>query len=97
MIVALAGLFSYLFYIIVKRKTFASETLLKIKQKKYHKESIALEFHKRMKMSGRPNDIKKFQEYKRLARSVSNRTYELYLCDILRLNDTTSLEENFPT
>ena len=52
--------------------------------------------YKRMKQPGRPNDTKKFLEYKHLVRRVTDRTYERYLCHILRLNTTTEQEENSP-
>ena len=52
--------------------------------------------YKRMKRSGRPNDTKKFQEYKHLVRRVTDRTYECYLVDILGINTTTEQEENSP-
>ena len=47
-----------------------------------------------MKRSGRPNDTKKFQEYKHLVRRVTDRAYERYLGDILGINTTTEQEEN---
>ena len=50
-----------------------------------------------MKRSGRPNDTKKFQEYKHLVRSVADRAYERYLGYILGINTTTEQEENSPT
>ena len=52
--------------------------------------------YKRMKRSGRPNDTKKFQEYKHLVHRVTDRAYEHYLGDILRINTTTEQEENSP-
>ena len=52
--------------------------------------------YKRMKRSGRPNDTKKFQEYKHLVRRVIDRAYERYLGDILGINTTTEQEENSP-
>ena len=54
------------------------------------------ELYKWMKRSGRPNDTKKFLEYKHLVRSVTDRTYERYLGDILGINTTTEQEENSP-
>ena len=53
-------------------------------------------FYKRMKRSGRPSDSMKFHEYKHLVRRVTDRAYERYLGDILRLNATDSPEENLP-
>ena len=53
--------------------------------------------YKRMKRSGRPNDLKKFLEYKHLVRRVIDRAYEHYLGDILGINTTTEQEENSPT
>ena len=50
--------------------------------------------YKRMIRSGRPNDTKKFQEYKHLIRRVTDRDYERYLGDILGINTTTEQEEN---
>ena len=52
--------------------------------------------YKRMKRSGRPNDTKKFLEYKHLVRRVIDRAYERYLGDILGTNTTTQQEENTP-
>ena len=52
--------------------------------------------YKRMKRSGRPNDTKKFLEYKHLVRRVIDRAYERYLDDILGINTTTQQEENSP-
>ena len=52
--------------------------------------------YKRMKRSGRPNDTKKFLEYKHLVRRVTDRAYERYLGDILGINTTTEQEENNP-
>ena len=52
--------------------------------------------YKRMKRSGRPNDTKKFQEYKHLVRRVTYMAYKHYLGDILRINTTTEQEENKP-
>ena len=49
-----------------------------------------------MKLSGRPNDTKKFLEYKHLVRRVTDRAYERYLGDILGINITTEQEENSP-
>ena len=46
--------------------------------------------YKRMKRSGRPNDTKKFQEYKHLVRRVTDRAYARYLGDILGINTTNS-------
>ena len=45
--------------------------------------------YKRMKRSGRPNDTKKFLEYKYLVRRVIDRAYERYLGDILGINHST--------
>ena len=53
--------------------------------------------YKRIKRSGRPNDTKKFQEYKHLVRRVTDRAYERYLGDILGINNTTDQEENSST
>ena len=53
-------------------------------------------WYKRMKRSGRPNDTKKFQEYKRLVSGITDRTYERYLCDTLGINTTTDQEETAP-
>ena len=53
--------------------------------------------YKRMKRSGRPNDTKKFQEYKHLVRRVTDRAYERYLGDIQGINTTTEQEENSPS
>ena len=52
--------------------------------------------YKRMKRSGRPNDTKKFLEYKHLVRSGTDRAYERYLYDILGINTTTEQEKNSP-
>ena len=52
--------------------------------------------YKRMKRSGRPNDTKKFLEYKHLVRRVTDKAYERYLGDILGINTTTEQEENSP-
>ena len=52
--------------------------------------------YKRMKRSGRPNDTKKFLEYKHLVHRVIDRAYERYLGDILGINTTTQQEENSP-
>ena len=52
--------------------------------------------YKRMKWSGRPNDTKKFLEYKHLVSRVTDRAYERYLGDILGINTTTQQEENSP-
>ena len=49
-----------------------------------------------MKWSGRPNDTKKFQEYKHLVRRVTDSAYERYLGDILGMNTTTEQKENSP-
>ena len=49
-----------------------------------------------MKRSGRPNDTKKFLEYKHLVRRVMDRAYKRYLGDILGINTTTQQEENSP-
>ena len=46
--------------------------------------------------SGRLNDIKKFQQYKHLARRVTDRAYERYLGDILGINTTSEQVENSP-
>lgn len=51
--------------------------------------------YRRMKRSGRPNDTKKFQDYKHLVRRVTDRAYERYLGDILGTN-TTDQEVNDP-
>ena len=51
---------------------------------------------KPMKRSGRPNDTKKFLEYKHIVRRVTDRAYERYLGDILGINTTTQQEENSP-
>ena len=53
--------------------------------------------YKWMKQSGRPNDTKKFQEYKHLVCRVTDRAYERYLGDILGINTTAEQEENSPT
>ena len=50
--------------------------------------------YKLMKWSGRPNDTKKFQEYKHLVRRFTDRAYERYLGDILGINTTTEREQN---
>ena len=47
-----------------------------------------------MKRSGRPNDTKKFLEYKHLVRRVIDRAYERYRGDILGINTTTEQAEN---
>ena len=52
--------------------------------------------YKRMKRSGRPNDTKKFLEYKHLVRRVTDRAYDRYIGDILGINTTTEQEENSP-
>ena len=52
--------------------------------------------YKRMKLSGRPNDTKKFLEYKHLVHRVTDRALECYLGDILGINTTTEQEENSP-
>ena len=52
--------------------------------------------YKRMKRSCRPNDPKKFLEYKHLVRRVTDMAYERYLGDILGINTTTEQEENSP-
>ena len=52
--------------------------------------------YKRMKRSCRPNDPKKFFEYKHLVRRVTDMAYERYLGDILGINTTTEQEENSP-
>ena len=50
--------------------------------------------YKRMKRSDRPNDTKKFLEYKHLVRRVTDMAYELYLGDVLGISTTTQQEEN---
>ena len=55
-----------------------------------------VELYKRMKRSGRPNDTKKFLEYKHLDRSLTDRAHGRYLGDILGINTTTEQEENSP-
>ena len=52
--------------------------------------------YKRMKRSGRPNDTKKFLDYKHLIRKVTGRAYARYLGDVLGINTTTEQEENSP-
>ena len=52
--------------------------------------------YKPMKLSGRPNDTKKFLDYKHLVRRVTERAYEHYLGDILGINTITEQEENSP-
>ena len=42
--------------------------------------------YKRMKRSGRPNDTKKFLEYKHLVRWATDRAYERYLGNIVGIN-----------
>ena len=51
--------------------------------------------YKRMKRSGRPNDTNILQ-YKHLVRRVTDRAYERYLGDILKINTTTEQEEKSP-
>ena len=50
-----------------------------------------------MKRSGRPDDTKKFQEYKHLVCWVSDRAYERYQGDVLGINTTTEQKEKGPT
>ena len=52
------------------------------------------EMYKRMKRSGRPNDTKKFLEYRHLVHRVKDRVYERYIGDILGINTTTRQEES---
>ena len=52
--------------------------------------------YKRMILSGRPNDTKKFLDYKHLVRRVTESTYEHYLGDILGINTITEQEEISP-
>ena len=54
------------------------------------------EMYKRMKRSGRPNDTKKFLEYRHLVHRVTDRVYERYIGDILGINTTTRQEESSP-
>ena len=52
--------------------------------------------YKRMKRSDRPNDTKKFLEFKHLVHRVTDRAYERYLGNTLWINTTTEQEENSP-